>query len=471
MSTGRHTEPLDVHLILRRDGAAGPEILMSRRAGTVYAAGLWHFPSGHYDGPHEDAVAALIREAAEETGVSIEPADVRFAGFVHHRSPVGGARTGLFFEVRSWQGLPSVREPAVCDAMGWFPLDAPPEPMVAYCRAGLDTYQSGQMMAMHFQEPGDPIAYAPAFDRCRPVPSVGTIGPDTRVREFTERAVGRITGWTDVSWAREGSRVWRAQGAEAGLWFVKVHQNDRFHQREVRAYRTWALSLGAGAPRLVASDEQLRAVVLTSVRGRPLHGTVLSPGQERDVFHRIGALARRIHQASAPRPAPEGSGPAIGKAERHLTAARPHLAPGDEDFVRGLVRQAKSLPMLEQVETHGDFQLRNILRSEDADGSLAVIDLERSEPGPAIRDLVRLSDAWAHRPDLYQAFLAGYGRTLTDAEESRLVIDAALDAVSGIAFGVAHGDPQLVERGRRTLARLRTEHRPCNSPTGESPCG
>ncbi|WP_405690052.1 hypothetical protein [Streptomyces sp. NBC_00057] len=42
----RHQEPVDVHLILRRDGAAGPEVLLSRRAGSVYAAGLWHFPSG-----------------------------------------------------------------------------------------------------------------------------------------------------------------------------------------------------------------------------------------------------------------------------------------------------------------------------------------------------------------------------------------------------------------------------------------
>ena len=75
-----------------------------------------------------------------------------------------------------------------------------------------------------------------------------------------------------------------------------------------------------------------------------------------------------------------------------------------------------------------------------------------------MRDLVRLSDAWANRPDLYAAFMAGYGRTLTAAEEARLVIDMALDAVSGIQFGVAHGDPELVERGHRTLARLRTEH-------------
>lgn len=470
----RHQEPVDVHLILRRDGEAGAEILLSRRAGDVYAAGLWHLVSGHLDGPHEDVVDALIREAMEEAGVSIDAAEVRFAVAVHHRSPGGMARTGLFFEVRTWQGAPYVREPAVCDAMGWFPLTALPEPMVAYCRAGLDAYRSGQAMAVHFQEPGDPIAYDPAFDRCRPVPAVGTSGPGPRVREFTEQAVGHITGWTDASWAREGSRVWRAHGGEGGVWFVKVHQNDRFHQREVTALRTWAPQLGAAAPRLVAADEKLRAVVLTAVPGRLLHGVVLSPQQEKAVFRGIGALARRIHHASPPRPAPVGSGPAVGKAERHLAAAGPHLELGDAEFVRDLVRQAQALPPLEWVQTHGDFQLRNILRTDDADtaegddGFLGVIDLERSEPGPAVRDLVRMSDAWADRPELFEAFLTGYGRPLTQAEEARLVIDMALDSVSGIAFGVAHGDPELVERGRRTLARLRAEHSTFNSSTGES---
>ncbi|MGA4901669.1 phosphotransferase family protein [Streptomyces griseoincarnatus] len=281
----------------------------------------------------------------------------------------------------------------------------------------------------------------------------------------------------DTSWARENSRVWRADGAQGGTWYVKVHQNERFHGREVRGLRTWAPALGAAAPRLVAADETLRAVVITAVPGRPLHGVVLGPEQAKAVFQRIGALARRIHQSCPARPAPAGSGPAIAKADRHLAAARAHLQLGDEEFVRALVAQADHLEPLEWVETHGDFQLRNILYDPDAPAApgaaeagpfLAVIDLERSEPGPAVRDLVRLSDAWADRPDLFGAFRTGYGRALTAAEEARLVIDAALDSVSGIAYGAAHGDPELVERGRRTLARLRAEHRAALSPTRDA---
>ncbi|WP_328455518.1 phosphotransferase [Streptomyces sp. NBC_00386] len=485
MSGQRHTEPVDVHLILCRETAEGPEVLLSRRAGQVYAAGLWHLPSGHLDGPHEDIVTALVREAREETGVVIDPADVRAAVTVHHRSPGGSSRSGYFFEVRRWQGEPRIAEPDVCDAMDWAPLDALPAGTVAYCRAGLDAYTAGAHLAVHFQLPGDRIAFDPDADRLRLVPDVTGRAfarrPDAPVVEFAERAVGRITEWTDTSWAREDSRVWRAQGAQGGTWYVKVHHSDRFHGREVRGLRTWAQALGEAAPRLVAADEKLRAVVLTAVPGRPLHGAVLTPERERAVFRRIGALARRIHQSSPPRPAPAGNGPAVTKADRHLAGARSHLRPGDEEFVRELVRQAEGLRPLEWVETHGDFQLRNILYvaddalpdvgygADDPAVFVAVIDLERSEPGPAVRDLVRLSDAWVGRPDLFEAFLAGYGRSLTDAEEARLGIDMALDAVSGIAFGVAHGDPELVERGRRTLARLRAEHHAPLSSTGDAP--
>jgi hypothetical protein len=48
-------------------------------------------------------------------------------------------------------------------------------------------------------------------------------------------------------------------------------------------------------------------------------------------------------------------------------------------------------------------------------GDTVSAETKRSEPGPDVRDLVRLSDAWVGRPDLFEAFLAGYGRSLTAA--------------------------------------------------------
>lgn len=446
----RADAPVDAHLLAVREGARGPEVLLSRRAGGVYASGLWHAPSGHVEA--ESVVDAVVRETLEETGLVVDAADVRAAVTVHHRPPVGRARVGVFFEVRRWSGTPRVMEPDKCDAMEWFALDELPEPMVAYCRAGLDAYRAGAQLAVHFQEPGDSLAYAPSADRLLLVPGTA---PDGAVRAFAERAVGRIARWTDVSWAREESRVWRAYGAEGGTWYVKVHQNERFHRREVTALRGWVTGLGEATPRLVAADGTLRAVVLTAVGGRSLHGAVLRPEQEREVFHRIGQLAAAIHTSAPPRPG-RGVLP-VGKLERHLEGARPHLAAADEEFVRSTAESSAALPALPAVPTHGDFQLRN-LRWDEGSGTLYVIDFERSEPGPAIRDFARLSDSWHGRPDLLTAVTRGYGRPFTPEEAAQLTILAVLDAVSGISYGAGHGDPELVERGLRTLARLRAEH-------------
>ncbi|MFI1655128.1 NUDIX domain-containing protein [Streptomyces sp. NPDC020472] len=469
MSGVRHTVPVDVHLIAVRDGEQGPEVLLSRRAGDVYASGLWHAPSGHVE--RETVVEAVVRETLEETGLVVDPGDVRAAVVVHHRPPGGGReRVGFFFEVRRWQGAPRVVEPDKCDAVQWFPIAALPEPMVAYCRAGLDAYRAGAPVALHFHAPDDPIAHDPRVGRLRLLhgPGAADPGPEPDVRDFAERAVGRVTAWTDVSWARESSRVWGVRGAAGGGWFVKVHQNERFHRREAAALRGWVPGLGGAGPRLVAADPELRAVVVTAVEGRSLHGMVLTGAQERAVFEAIGALAARIHASPLPEtaydPAPVGAYDRMG---RHLDAARPLLEPGDEERVRSAVAAAQGCGPLAPVVTHGDLQLRNLLLG--ADGVVRFVDVERSELQPRVRDFVRILDRFDGREDLATAFFTGYGRPLSGAEEAHLVASAALDSVSGIAFGTRTGDPELVERGRRTLARLRAGstwpfHRPQGAP-------
>lgn len=457
MSGGpRHTVPVDVHLVLRRDGESGPEILLSRRAGPVYATGLYHCPSGHLD-PGEDMVEAVIREAREETGVLIDPGDVTAAVTVHHRPPVGaGSRIGVFFEVRRWSGQPGVMEPDRCDAMGWFPLDGGlPEPMVAYCRAGLDAYRAGLPAAVHFQRPGDAIADGPEGpDRTRLLagPPTGGVELPHRLRVFAEQAIGRIAHATEVSWLRSGSRVWRLTGPGGGTWYLKRHRGRKFHDREVDAYRSWVPALGRRAPRLVAADTGGQSVVVTALAGRSLHGMVLGAADEAGVQHGLGRLVRALHRSARERQA--GSATAADKVERHLEGARPYLAERDEALVLALANLYADLPRPPLVPTHGDLQYRNVLLA--GDGEPQLFDFERSEYGTATRDMVRLSDTWTGRPDLRAAFLDGYGRPLTPAEELRLDCEAAFDAVSGIAYGTSHEDPEVTERGHRTLRRLHT---------------
>jgi 8-oxo-dGTP pyrophosphatase MutT (NUDIX family) len=152
----RHSEIVDVHLILRR----GDDILLARRANTGYADGLFNAPSGHVE-DGEDVRAAMIREAEEEIGVALDPDRLSVALVMQHRAPDGSPRIGWFFEARVTGGDPEPvnSEPDKCSELGWFPLDAMPDDMVAYCRAGIDAYRAGESFALHLHERGDAIAH------------------------------------------------------------------------------------------------------------------------------------------------------------------------------------------------------------------------------------------------------------------------------------------------------------------------
>lgn len=153
----RHTEVVDVHLILRR----GDEVLLARRANTGYADGLLHSPAGHVE-DGEDVLEAVIREAREETGLELTPDDLRVALVMHHRAPGETPRTGWFFEAGyGTGGEPYNREPHKCSELVWHPLAALPDDMVAYCRAGLDAYRTGDRFVVHWREDGDTVAYDP----------------------------------------------------------------------------------------------------------------------------------------------------------------------------------------------------------------------------------------------------------------------------------------------------------------------
>ena len=80
------TPRLAASLILLRDAAAGPEVLMVERTGSAsYAAGKFVFPGGTVDaadaalsGPEAALRVAAIRETYEECGLLLaEPAPVR----------------------------------------------------------------------------------------------------------------------------------------------------------------------------------------------------------------------------------------------------------------------------------------------------------------------------------------------------------------------------------------------------------
>jgi 8-oxo-dGTP diphosphatase len=136
MSTDRFKLIASVYVLFVRDG----KILMLRRANTGYMDGHYSLVAGHADGG-EALTAATAREAMEESGVTIAPADLRLKLAMHR---IGDdERLDFFFEPAAWTGEPTNMEPGKCDDLRWFPLAALPENTIPYIREAIRCYREG----------------------------------------------------------------------------------------------------------------------------------------------------------------------------------------------------------------------------------------------------------------------------------------------------------------------------------------
>ncbi|MFD7480083.1 aminoglycoside phosphotransferase family protein [Streptomyces sp. NPDC059837] len=282
------------------------------------------------------------------------------------------------------------------------------------------------------------------------------------VHAWAEGVLGPLTVVRDASHPRPGSQVWEVtHRGDGARHFVKISPTPKFFARETRAYRQTAPALGRGSvPRLVESNPQQQALLLTAVPGRGVKSLPLSAARQRAVHRQAGAWLSRFHGGPrdlSPRDHAEAAAEtarAIHSAEKHLERARDLIGARDRETVRRHAAELTRLGPLPHGYVHGDFQERNWLL-DTGPGRLAVVDLERARPHAVVFDMVLLAcGPWVGRPDLRAAFFEGYGRELTDKEERSLRCLSALDAASAISWGVPHHDPEIVERGRATLARL-----------------
>ena len=80
-------------------------------------------------------LAAAVREASEELGVAIDPADLEPLT-VMHRTQLNGnpieERVDFFFACRRWSGEPRIVEPEKCGGLEWYDVDALPDPIVPH---------------------------------------------------------------------------------------------------------------------------------------------------------------------------------------------------------------------------------------------------------------------------------------------------------------------------------------------------
>jgi 8-oxo-dGTP pyrophosphatase MutT (NUDIX family) len=142
--TDRYRSIVDVYVLLRRpDGM----ILLLERSGTGYADGQLCPPSGHLEAG-ESVVQGVLREAREEVGVLIDPADLAFTHVIHHLNPQGQARIGFFFTASRWHGEPANLEPHKCAGLHWVDPARPPVNTVPYTAAALTAIAQGAAFSL-----------------------------------------------------------------------------------------------------------------------------------------------------------------------------------------------------------------------------------------------------------------------------------------------------------------------------------
>jgi len=122
--------PVTVHLLFIREN----QILIARRFNTGYRDGEYSVPAGHLDGG-ETVIAAGVREAKEEAGVTIEAGDMTFSSVMHRNE--GEERVDFFVQVHKWQGEIVNAEPDKCDDLRWVDFNDLPETTIPYVRKAI----------------------------------------------------------------------------------------------------------------------------------------------------------------------------------------------------------------------------------------------------------------------------------------------------------------------------------------------
>lgn len=145
MSSQRHdgveTPYTAVYILFKRDD----KVALLLRGHTGWMDGHYSLVAGRVD-KGESFTSAALREAKEEAGVTIGPADLRVVGTFHRNEP-DSVWVDMLFEVTRWQGSIHNAEPEKHDELAWFDPHNLPENMVSSVRFYIEQYIAGKTYA------------------------------------------------------------------------------------------------------------------------------------------------------------------------------------------------------------------------------------------------------------------------------------------------------------------------------------
>jgi len=130
-----------------------------RRTTKHFGEGYYAAPGGRIDG-REPLRQAVVREAKEETGITLDPNDLEFCTVLHVASHLANKREVILFvfKVTKFQGEIQNCEPDKCDHLAFFPLDQLPENLLPAGFVALDNMRNGiPFSELYWDEEVEPI--------------------------------------------------------------------------------------------------------------------------------------------------------------------------------------------------------------------------------------------------------------------------------------------------------------------------
>jgi 8-oxo-dGTP pyrophosphatase MutT (NUDIX family) len=128
---------VNAHLVLLKDD----QVLLHLRKNTGYYDNFYGLVSGHVE-DGESGSTAMIREAYEEAGITIEPSSLKAIHVIHRQT--SRFNIDLFFECREWQGKITNTEPDICGGLEFFPLNQLPHNTINYVQDALKAISKGE---------------------------------------------------------------------------------------------------------------------------------------------------------------------------------------------------------------------------------------------------------------------------------------------------------------------------------------
>lgn len=135
MPKERHKIVPAAYLFLTREN----KILLSRRFNTGYEDGNYSMVAGHVE-CGESFIQCIIREAFEETGIILNPKDVKVIHVMQRitNEEQNNERVDVFLSAENWEGEIENKESKKCDDLSWFDLDNIPENTITFVKSAIE---------------------------------------------------------------------------------------------------------------------------------------------------------------------------------------------------------------------------------------------------------------------------------------------------------------------------------------------